>query len=147
MNVNGWVVAIIAAVATVAAAGYFLFSARVDGTGADTTEGRLLYAKSCASCHGANLEGQPDWTIRKPDGRLPAPPHDESGHTWHHSDEQLLQITKFGLQAIEPNYESDMPAFEGTLSDSQIEAIIDFIKSTWPDRARAYQADRNRQDP
>lgn len=147
MTVNGWVVAIVAAVAMVATAGYFLFSARVDGRDAEATKGRLLYAKSCAQCHGANLEGQPDWIKRKPDGRLPAPPHDESGHTWHHSDEQLFRITKFGLQAIEPGYESDMPAFEGTLSDSQIKAIIEFIKSTWPDRARTYQADRSRQDP
>lgn len=147
MTVNGWVVAIVAAVAMVATAAYFLFSARVDGRDAEATKGRLLYAKSCAQCHGANLEGQPDWIKRKPDGRLPAPPHDESGHTWHHSDEQLFRITKFGLQAIEPGYESDMPAFEGTLSDSQIKAIIEFIKSTWPDRARTYQADRSRQDP
>lgn len=147
MTVNGWVAAIVVAVIAIAGAGYFLFSAPVDGHSAETTEGRLLYAENCASCHGANLESQPDWMKRKADGRLPAPPHDESGHTWHHSDEQLFRITKFGLQAIAPSYESDMPAFEGVLSDAQIDAIIEFIKSTWPDRARAYQADRSRQDP
>ena len=44
--------------------------------------GKRIYAEHCASCHGANLEGQPNWRIRKPDGRMPAPPHDSSGHTW-----------------------------------------------------------------
>ncbi len=43
--------------------------------------GHLLYLAHCASCHGANLEGEPRWKVRRDDGRLPAPPHDASGHT------------------------------------------------------------------
>ena len=27
----------------------------------DIAKGQQLYAESCAACHGANLEGQPDW--------------------------------------------------------------------------------------
>lgn len=53
-------------------------------------DGRKLYDQACASCHGAMLEGQPNWRQRKADGRLPAPPHDPSGHTWHHPDAVLL---------------------------------------------------------
>jgi mono/diheme cytochrome c family protein len=96
--------------------------------------GKTVYAESCASCHGAKLEGQPEWRIRKSDGRLPAPPHDETGHTWHHPDELLFRITKLGLTPpLAPDgYESDMPAFEGTLTDEQIWAALAFIKSTWP---------------
>jgi cytochrome c len=45
--------------------------------------GRSIYDRHCASCHGGNLEGQPEWRSRLPNGRLPAPPHDDSGHTWH----------------------------------------------------------------
>jgi hypothetical protein len=45
---------------------------------------------------GANLEGQPNWKERQANGRLPAPPHDASGHTWHHPDAQLFGITKQG---------------------------------------------------
>ena len=96
----------------------------------------------CASCHGANLEGQSNWRQRPSNGLLPAPPHDATGHTWHHSDEQLLRIVKDGLAAIEPGYKTDMPAYVGVLDDAQISAILDYIKSTWPDRERAIQQGR-----
>ena len=97
------------------------------------TLGAKVYGQHCAACHGANLEGQPDWRRRLPNGRLPAPPHDESGHTWHHRDEVLFAITKNGL--VPPfapkGYESDMPAFAGTLSDEQIWAVLAYIKIHW----------------
>jgi mono/diheme cytochrome c family protein len=103
-------------------------------------EGRTLYSQYCARCHGTNLEGQPDWTQRLPSGRLPAPPHDASGHTWHHSDRTLFEITKKGTAAVVGGgYESDMPAFDGVLSDDQIRSVLTFIKSTWPERERQFQ--------
>ena len=95
--------------------------------------GEKLYAQHCAACHGARLEGQPDWQKRLPNGRFPAPPHDDSGHTWHHSDEVLFGITKHGL--VPPyapaGYESDMPAFGATLSDEEIRAVLAFIETRW----------------
>jgi mono/diheme cytochrome c family protein len=103
--------------------------------------GQEVYAESCASCHGADLEGQPDWRRRLESGRMPAPPHDETGHTWHHADGQLFTITKHGVGAVVPGYESDMPAFEGILSDAEITAVLAYIKSTWPERERAFQAE------
>jgi mono/diheme cytochrome c family protein len=106
--------------------------------------GEQVYAEQCASCHGDNLEGQPDWQTPAPSGRLPAPPHDASGHTWHHSDEALFLITKDGMAALVPDYESDMPPFGEILSDAEITAVLDFIKSTWPERERAYQEEQNR---
>ncbi len=109
------------------------------------TSGKKIYMEHCASCHGEKLEGQPNWRSRKPDGKLPAPPHDEHGHTWHHSDEQLFQITKLGTEAIVGNdYKSDMPGFKDALSDKEIRLVLDFIKSTWPERIRKIQARRNR---
>ncbi len=104
--------------------------------------GQALYATNCASCHGANLEGQPDWQRRLANGRMPAPPHDETGHTWHHSDQQLFRITKGGIAAeIGGTYETDMPVFDGVLSDDEIHAILAYIKSTWPERQREFQAE------
>jgi mono/diheme cytochrome c family protein len=101
--------------------------------------GAGVYAAECARCHGASLEGQPDWRERLPNGKLPAPPHDASGHTWHHPDRQLFQITKEGLAAFMPGYETDMPAYNGRLSDREIWAVIASIKSTWPPGIRARQ--------
>lgn len=100
--------------------------------------GAEVYAANCASCHGAELEGQPDWRTPGPDGRLPAPPHDASGHTWHHDGETLFQLTKYGLAKLigDPNYESNMPAYEAVLSDDEIIAVLSYIKSAWPPSIR-----------
>jgi mono/diheme cytochrome c family protein len=105
--------------------------------------GQKVYAMHCAACHGARLEGQPDWRKRLPSGRLPAPPHDDSGHTWHHSDRQLFEMTKFGLVPpyAPPGYESDMPAFGGTLSDEEIRAVLAYIASHWSDKVRRLRAE------
>ena len=113
-------------------------------------QGGELYAENCASCHGADLSGEPgwpDWRQRKPDGRLAAPPHDESGHTWHHPDELLFQITKLGTAGVmgDPNHASDMPAFGEVLSDDEIASVLSYIKSTWKGRAREANARINAQ--
>lgn len=107
--------------------------------------GRQLYAQNCASCHGADLEGEPNWQTRDEDGYLPAPPHDESGHTWHHSPEQLFTITKHGIAEVAglDDYRTRMPAFENVLSDDEIRATLAFIESQWPEEIRAMRA-RNR---
>jgi len=105
--------------------------------------GKVIYAEHCASCHGANLEGQPNWRERLPNGRLPAPPHDATGHTWHHPDKQLFEMVKNGTAGIVPGYETDMPAYKG-VSDTEIWAILSFIESTWPGEIRTRQQRLNR---
>ena len=108
---------------------------------AQVAMGQTVYKQNCASCHGANLEGQPNWRIRKPDGKLPAPPHDKTGHTTHHSDEHLFRLTKYGVKPpLAPTgYESDMPAFNDVLSDEEIWAVLSFIKDSWPPNVRVRQ--------
>jgi mono/diheme cytochrome c family protein len=100
---------------------------------AQLERGRKIYVQECAACHGLKLEGQPDWRTRMKNGRLPAPPHDDSGHTWHHPDEVLFGITKLGLVPpyAPPGYASDMPAFAGKLSDEEIRAVLAYIASRW----------------
>ena len=105
--------------------------------------GKTVYDQNCASCHGAELEGQPNWRERLPNGRLPAPPHDASGHTWHHPDSVLIAIIRDGLvpgTTAPEGYESDMPAYGGTLKDRDIVAVLAYIKSNWP--AEALEAQR-----
>lgn len=107
--------------------------------------GKAVYVAQCASCHGSNLEGQPDWKSPGSDGLMPAPPHDETGHTWHHPDEVLFNITKLGVvkAAGLSNYESAMPAYEELLSDEEIVAVLSYIKSTWPDPIRTRHNEMN----
>lgn len=107
--------------------------------------GKEVYAAQCAACHGAALEGEPNWRQRRADGRLPAPPHDPSGHTWHHPDAHLFVMTKHGVQAlVGADYASDMPAYADVLSDREIRAVLSYIKSTWPADIQARHDDINR---
>lgn len=106
--------------------------------------GEQLYAAECAACHGTRLEGAAEWKVAGPDGIYPAPPHDETGHTWHHDDALLFDYTKRGGAAvIGGTFKSGMPGFGGQLSDDQIRAVLAFIKSEWPEEIRARQEERH----
>ncbi|KAE9625889.1 c-type cytochrome [Parasedimentitalea maritima] len=112
--------------------------------GSNVKHGAVLYSENCASCHGANLVGQPSWPTPDENGYLPAPPHDRSGHTWHHGDILLFNYTKQGGQgAMErlgvTGMKSEMPGFESSLSDTDIWGTIAFFKSTWPKREQKIQ--------
>lgn len=110
--------------------------------------GKSVYERTCAYCHGARLEGQPNWQEKLPNGRMPAPPHDASGHTWHHPDSVLFGITKHGLvpgKYAPPKYQSDMPAFGGVISDEEIWAVLAYIKSSWPAEIRKAQLEMTRE--
>jgi mono/diheme cytochrome c family protein len=104
--------------------------------------GKQVYLNNCAACHGANLEGQPNWRTRQANGRLPAPPHDATGHTWHHPDSVLFDIVKNGLVpgvTAPADYLSDMPAYGRLLTDRDIVAVLAYIKGTWPAETLAAQ--------
>lgn len=106
--------------------------------------GESVYAENCASCHGVNLEGETNWQVKKSDGTLPAPPHNDDGHTWHHDDKLLFGYTKFGGAGMLPkNIKSGMPAFDNILSDEEIWAVLSFIKSKWSIEAQQKQASIN----
>lgn len=132
-------IAIAAVVALTVVVGWWRFG-RQSGVQIDQTDaalvarGKPVYERHCAACHGAALEGQPNWQSRDARGRLPAPPHDASGHTWHHDDVVLFEVTKFGMaKHAPPGYQSDMPAFGPMLGDGEIVAVLAYIKSRWPD--------------
>lgn len=97
--------------------------------------GKEVYTSHCAACHGDTLQGQANWRQRLPNGRLPAPPHDATGHTWHHPDAVLLDIVRNGLvpgKTAPEGYQSDMPAYKDVMPESDIVAVLAYIKSTWP---------------
>lgn len=116
--------------------------------GRDIASGETLYADHCAACHGVDLEGQPNWSTPDENGVLPAPPHDETGHTWHHDNKLLFEYTqKGGAAALAARgitgFNSGMPGFSDVISDEEIWNILAFIRSTWPKRVQAIQSGRN----
>ena len=136
----------LAAAAVLGAGLYTLFGPGRLLTGADPGNeelvalGQGVYRDSCASCHGANREGQANWRTRNVDGTLKAPPHDDSGHTWHHPDKVLFDYTKNGgAEMAPPGFKSAMPGFGEDLKDGEIWAVLAFIKSRWPREVLARQ--------
>ncbi|MCG8349522.1 MAG: c-type cytochrome [Chloroflexales bacterium] len=106
--------------------------------------GKEVYAAYCASCHGANLEGRPNWDQERPGGGRPAPPLESTGRAWRNPDQLLFEITKYGGQASSPpGYVNNMPGFENILTDEEIWASLAYIKSTWPPDIQAAQEDAN----
>lgn len=107
--------------------------------------GEIIYQAQCAACHGVSLEGQPNWRKRDANGMLPAPPHDATGHTWHHSDDLLFEITKFGAAVVidDDSYKTLMPVYKDILTDEEIIAVLSFIKNTWPEQERTWQDEVN----
>ena len=106
--------------------------------------GQTIYKDNCASCHGINLEGQIGWQTEIVDGRRLAPPHDETGHTWHHPDEILYNMTKYGFEEmLGKKYPNNMPVYEDILSDGELLAVLGYIKSTWPEKIKAIHNEIN----
>ena len=101
----------------------------------DVALGQTVYEANCAACHGLQGEGQPNWQQPDAEGKLPAPPHDSTGHTWHHPDGLLLEIIAQGGGA--PN--SDMPAYADVLSREEMEAVLAHIKTFWSAQDREFQ--------
>ena len=94
---------------------------------AQITYGKKAYKEYCAKCHGLNAEGAIDWRKQLPDGNFPAPPLNGTGHAWHHPLPTLQNVIKNSR----PN--SEMPAWKDTLNDAEINAIIAWFQSQWPD--------------
>lgn len=139
-----WVALTAAVVMGAAGAFGWISGADLSDEPSDPVRGAVLYAENCAACHGANLEGQPDWQTPDANGVLPAPPHDRTGHTWHHGDGMLFAYTKLGgAETLKrmgmTGVQSGMPGFADTLTDPEIRDILGFIKSSWTEREREMQ--------
>ena len=91
--------------------------------------GSQIFASTCAACHGAGGEGAENWMVRDDDGRLPPPPLDGDGHTWHHSDGVLYGIVSEGGLGLGAG--SNMPAFKDELTRGEIIAVLEYVKSLW----------------
>ena len=113
----------------------------------EIAQGSVHYSENCAACHGSNLEGEPNWRDPNENGVYPAPPHNNNGHTWHHSDQLIFDYIKLGGEAAlaqegVESFKSGMPAFSEALSNDEIWLVLNFIKSTWSVESSAAQQER-----
>jgi mono/diheme cytochrome c family protein len=110
--------------------------------------GRAIYEQHCASCHGANAQGAPDWQERDERGELPAPPHDGEGHTWRHSDAVLYEMVSKGWRdPFNKTKRLTMPPFGDVLSQQQIVEVITYLKTLWTPEQRRFQSEESRNQP
>jgi mono/diheme cytochrome c family protein len=110
--------------------------------------GRAVYDQYCASCHGADAQGAPNWQEPDEHGELPAPPHDAEGHTWRHSDAELYSMVSKGLRdPFNKTKRLTMPAFGDALSPQQIRAVIAYLKTLWTPEQRSFQSEESRDHP
>ena len=106
--------------------------------------GKINYKNNCVSCHQVNLIGAENWNGLDEDGHRKAPPLNGTGHTWHHDDATLHNIIKYGLVKLVKNYEGKMLGFEDNLKDKDIDSILSYIKSFWPDEVYQRQINLNK---
>jgi thiol:disulfide interchange protein DsbC len=102
--------------------------------------GSDLFLKNCAACHGQNAEATSNWKQTDANGNYPPPPLNGSAHAWHHPIKLLRRTIEEGGAKIG----GTMPAFKGKLSDADIDAVIAYFQSFWPDTIYQNWADRNK---
>jgi len=86
--------------------------------------GASVYSTNCSSCHQANGQGAP--------GAFPP----LAGNPVVSGDKpKVIHIVKYGLtgqvSVKGQNYNGQMPAWAGQLSDAQIAAVLTYLRSTW----------------
>ena len=88
--------------------------------------GVRLFHEHCAQCHGPEAQGHPDWQNPKV---VAAPPLDGTGNIWKRRKQDMIAVIKNGVKR---NGEPAMPAWNGRLTDQQIEDIITWYQALWP---------------
>ncbi len=107
---------------------------------AQVANGESLFLINCASCHKADASGTKDWKSADSSGKYPPPPLNGSAHTWHHSMDVLQRtILRGGVELG-----GVMPSFSETLNNNDVDEVIAYFQSTWPDEIYATWLERNK---
>ena len=92
-------------------------------------QGRVLYDKHCADCHGDNGEG-----AVTPDGRYAYPPLAGNRTVTQEPPANLVRAIAVGgyapATAANPR-PFGMPPFATTLGDAEIAAIATYVRTSW----------------
>jgi mono/diheme cytochrome c family protein/protein-disulfide isomerase len=122
-------------------AGLLLLPAQADARWYDQAEvdkGAATYEQNCASCHGENAAASANWKSVDANGNYPPPPLNGTAHAWHHSLEVLKKTILDGGKA----FGGVMPGFRNKLSESEIDAVLAYLQSLWPDEIYSIWSDR-----
>jgi protein-disulfide isomerase/mono/diheme cytochrome c family protein len=103
-------------------------------------QGASLFKQNCASCHGQNGEATANWKEVDANGNYSPPPLNGTAHAWHHSKDLLKRTILEGGAKIG----GVMPGFKGRLSEGEIDAVISYFQSKWPDQVYSNWAKRNK---
>ncbi len=96
-------------------------------------QGKILFAENCARCHGNNAQATAHWRRSDADGNFPPPPLNGTAHAWHHS----LSLLRRTIREGGGQFGGKMPPFKDQLSPAEIDAIIAWFQSLWPDEIYA----------
>ena len=81
-------------------------------------QGRDIFVKNCASCHGKNAQGQGNFPSLK------------AGHITHHSPQKILkQIAEGG---------KSMPAFKEKLTKKERQSAFVYVHSLWSEKMKKH---------
>ena len=93
------------------------------------TQGRQVFARICAQCHGGNAEGYAN--------ELNAPALDSTEHAFHHPDQQIHDWIVNGKLGVG----RQMPPQGDQLTDREVHAVIDFLHTLWTEDQLLSQQD------
>jgi len=104
---------------------------QVAAAGGGAAKGQTIYAANCAGCHGANGAGQA--------GVFPT----LAGSDYVTGDNKRLgHILLYGLNGKinvkGADYNGQMPAWKGQLSNTDIANVLTYIRSSWGNKAAPY---------
>lgn len=65
-------------------------------------------------------------------GLISPPPHDRTGHTWQHSDDEIIKVALQGT--------TQMPRIGNPPTEAEARVILAYIKTLWTPEQRKNQA-------
>ena len=99
-------------------------------TQAQVAQGAPLYTEFCAECHGPKAASTHEWRKQDAEGYYPPPPLNGTAHTWHHP----LSLLRRTIREGGAKFGGKMPPFAEKLNATEVDAIIAWFQSLWPDK-------------
>ena len=100
---------------------------------ASVARGAALYEQHCTLCHGPQAQGHPDWQTPSDGAFAAAPPLNGTGNDWKRTRVELAAVIKNGVRRKSDKTEV-MPAWKGRLGDRDIEDVLNWMQSLWPEQ-------------